>query len=275
MNGFGEGESIVVLGDIHGNARALRRALALVDGGPHDRVVVLGDLLTYGPDVTEVVALIGDAQARWGAVLLVGNHDQLYFDLPEGRCEYYAGLPEWLRESIDWTFSRLDPAAFASALRWQQELVVDDLLFAHANPFGFGDWRYLNSEADHAAAAMRLAERSLRVGVFGHTHRGKMFLASDGASPCELRDAVDATFNLYRLGDGRLVVNAGSVGQPRSRRGEAFMLRITRARDTLGLAFQRIDYDVVAHLAALRALPLTEATRDRLCRFHSHNLGRM
>ena len=165
--------TVVVIGDVHGNAGALRAALAQASRGPMDHLVFAGDLLTYGHDVDEVLELVAGAQADHGATLLIGNRDQLYFDLARGDRGYAAKLPDWITESVELTLSVLDTAAFRDGLRWSSEHVVDGALFAHANPFGGRDWTYLNHPPELDRAAEVLAARRLSVGVFGHTHRPK------------------------------------------------------------------------------------------------------
>lgn len=246
--------TVVVLGDVHGNAGALRAALDRARSGPIDRLVLLGDLLTYGHDVQEVIDLVADAQARDGAILLVGNHDQMYFELAEGRRAYLDTLPSWIAESVLRTVDRLDLAAFLR-LSWQPEYVVDDVLFGHANPFGAGDWTYLNGERERARAGEVLVARDLTAGVFGHTHRPRW-----SGEPARF-DRPHASRTTVPL-----TVNAGSVGQPRDEAGSV-LLRLELEPDRKTGSFERIDYDVNAHLAALAREQLSATTLQRLAAF--------
>ncbi len=248
--------TIVVLGDVHGNARALRAALERARQGPMDRLVFLGDLLTYGHDIVEVLDLVEDAQARHDAVLLTGNHDQMYFDLADGDRTYFDKLPDWLKETVTFTAERLDTARFRSRLRWSKEHVLDRAFFAHANPFGYGDWTYLNHARDSERAADTLQSRGLDVGVFGHTHRARW----DGA---EVRSG--DTYTTPRTHP--IVANAGSLGQPRDARAESVLLRLSLSPDAAKAEFEAVTYDVAAHVAALRAAGLSDATTERLAGF--------
>ena len=60
---------IAVLSDIHGNLPALEAVLASLR--PYDAIWQLGDVVGYGPQPNEVVALL----AGEGAVGVRGNHD--------------------------------------------------------------------------------------------------------------------------------------------------------------------------------------------------------
>lgn len=82
----------LVVGDVHGCASELT---ALLDRARPDRLVLVGDLFTKGPDAPGVWALI---QAR-GAEAVLGNHDDLLLRRPDKAAAL--GLDEealaWLR----------------------------------------------------------------------------------------------------------------------------------------------------------------------------------
>lgn len=247
--------NIVVVGDVHGNARALRAALVRARAGAMDHLVFVGDLLTYGHDIDEVLDLVGEAQLREGATLLTGNHDQMYFDLFEGKTSYFDKLPDWLKETIEYTAARLDRRRFRAGLRWSEEHCHDGVLFAHANPFGIGDWTYLNHPDDRTRAAETLAARGFDLGVFGHTHRAR-WGETDGIAGTSTTSERKAP----------IVANAGSVGQPRNMRAEAIVLRLELHPGSAAAHFEPVTYDVQAHVAGLPA-SLSDRTRDRLASF--------
>ena len=254
--------TIAVVSDVHGNARALRAALAQARKGPLDRMVFLGDLLTYGHDVNEVLDLVAEAQQKDGATLLVGNHDRMYFDMVEGRHDYFDGLPDWLKDTVNLTLEAPRTATLAKAFSWVEEMRLDDrAIAAHANPYGKSDWRLLNSLNEHLEAGVALAQRSLDVGVFGHTHRPRFF---DGVRPL---GAVPFDEALEASRGNPIVINAGAVGQPRDGTGQAVLLRLTLTEQTVRATFERVAYDLAAHIAAVRAAKLPSATIERLVNF--------
>ena len=68
----------LVVGDVHAHFATLRRALAELEVGEHDRVMSLGDLVDRGPDSWAAKDWIAgsDPSARFDLVLR-GNHEQM------------------------------------------------------------------------------------------------------------------------------------------------------------------------------------------------------
>ncbi|HHO51100.1 MAG TPA: metallophosphatase family protein [Deltaproteobacteria bacterium] len=247
------------LGDIHANATALSAALELIE--PGDPLVILGDLLTYGPDPCEVLELVLERVVQ-GAVLVLGNHDELYLDLLRGETGYRDRLPAWIQASADWTLDRLDPATLRR-LPFVREHVASGVLFAHANPWG--DWRYLNRDEDHHEAAEVLRRRGLKIGIFGHTHRSRIVELPPGRG---LGDGARRELR-WRPGEAQdvLLINAGSVGQPRDRAATSTLVELQEDASGIAVRLHEVRYDVGRHLSRLSALPLSTETLDRLASF--------
>ena len=254
MNPSGAGERIAVLGDIHGNALALDAALATAERAGFDRLVLLGDLLTYGVDSDRVVERVATIADDPRVVLLRGNHDALY--LPLGGYEPAPRFP-WVAESIEYT--RLHaPLDRLAQLPFVDALGHGTVFFAHANPFGPGDWRYLNKAEDHEEARVVLQEQGLSVGVFGHTHRACVYLNG------KLLPAGSTTAD----GRGTVILNAGSVGQPRDRPRTTYVLLLDAAASAVQATFLPFTYDEREHVRRIMATSMTEETRVRLASFH-------
>ena len=181
-----------VVSDVHANEPALAAGLAVLDGEHIDHLVVLGDLLSYGARPLEVIERLQAAARTWPTTFLIGNHDQLYFELQRGDDGYFGQMHGWIKESARWTVAQLADLRLEGAFPWQQEWLHDDVLFTHANPFAAGDRTYLNAVDARERAAVVMAARALKVGVFGHTHR---------------------RFDEMRA--GARLLNPGSLGQPR------------------------------------------------------------
>lgn len=251
-----DGREFAVLSDIHGNALALEAALTRIRNASIDRVVILGDLFTYGCNPLEVIDLLESADRD--LMMISGNHDEMY---PSGGDAYLAGLPDFIRESVRWTRGVLQGRRIALDLA--PELEAGPILFAHANPFGFGDWTYMNGGPAIAEAAGTLQARGKRAGVFGHTHRARIsIVTADGVveehDPAATSIAFDAPFRAA-------VINAGSVGQPR---GTGASMLIARASEQgLECRVEELEYDVDAHVRAILTSEMSALTRKRLADF--------
>lgn len=254
---------IAVIGDIHANLPALEAALHEVSVCGADEVVFLGDLLSYGVDVAAVTERIAEICRNGRATLLRGNHDAMYLSADRERTvDYESRLPEWLRETITFTRERLPVAEF-NALPFIDAYRCGSIFFSHANPFGRDDWRYLNSEEDHAAACIALRENEFDCGVFGHTHRAKVF----AGGPAAFLD-VSASPLLLPPEDGPFVLNAGSIGQPRSSYSNIiYVLFISVAKNEITVDFRPINYEAHAHVFALKQSGMSAQTVHKLSSF--------
>ena len=76
----------LVVGDVHGHFATLRRVLAELEVGEHDRVISLGDLVDRGPDSWAAKDWIAGPHATERFHLVIrGNHEQMMLDaLAEG-----------------------------------------------------------------------------------------------------------------------------------------------------------------------------------------------
>ncbi|WP_150292178.1 metallophosphoesterase family protein [Sphingobium estronivorans] len=234
---------IAALTDIHAASHPLQLALTAARREGFDAMLILGDLLTYGVQPLETLELVQGAATRDGAILISGNHDLLYQSSPMAAA-YRAGLPDWLRESVDWTAAHI-PAGSMSAFDWQESWSSGPLFVAHANPFAFGDWRYIRSAEEAEEAAEAVAAKGFLYGLFGHVHRHRRY------------DCAAAT-----------IFTLGSLGQPRDdadRMPKWAMIEIRG--DLVTVETRDIDFDPEDQMHAIRATTLSAATQERLCRF--------
>lgn len=235
---------IAVLSDIHAMADALDAALSAARREGFDRLMILGDLLTYGTAPERTLALVAESVDRDGAILVAGNHDQMYLGLAEGRNAYFEQLPDWLRETVEWTARRVSIEVLED-FAWQREWTCGPLLMAHANPFAFGDWSYIANDAQAQAAADVLAARGFAYGLFGHVHRYRRFACG---SAC--------------------VFTVGSLGQPRDSQDRALQWAMVDVEDDVVTVTPRsVAFDRDTHIASIRGTSLSIATQDRLCGF--------
>ena len=149
----------LVLSDIHANLEALETVIEAAAEIPHDRVLVLGDLVGYGADPNAVVERIRELRPF---AVIRGNHDKVGAGL-----EPSDAFNAVARTAIRWTYEALSD----DNRDWLAELpagpvAIDELLeICHGTPFD--EDAYVFDEAD-VLRSMQASSR--RLCLFGHTH---------------------------------------------------------------------------------------------------------
>lgn len=72
--------AIAFVGDVHGNSRALRGLMAVIEKTGVEKTVFLGDYLNKGPDSAGVIELLLNESKRLPMVLLKGNHEKVFLE---------------------------------------------------------------------------------------------------------------------------------------------------------------------------------------------------
>lgn len=97
---------ILILSDIHGNLAALESVLKAVSDKEIDGIVLLGDLIDYGPDSNEVIGEISGIPKERIIVNIWGNHEKAVMHGDFGRFSSKRG-----EMSARFTKSRLTEAS--------------------------------------------------------------------------------------------------------------------------------------------------------------------
>jgi len=244
-----------VISDIHGNLEALQAVLKDIDGKGIQEIVCLGDIIGYGPNPCECLDLVIQ-RAKW---TILGNHDQAALFDPEGF------NPIALR-AIYWTRDRLDegPGGVSQInRRWDflgelpRSHAEGDWLFVHCSPrdptneYVFPEYIY------HQAKMELLFARVQKYCFMGHTHLPGVF-----TTQCDFIRP-DECDNFYRLDGQKVLVNVGSVGQPRDDDNRSCYVIIDDAEMTV--TFRRVEYDFMATAQKIYAQPeLDNMLGDRI-----------
>jgi diadenosine tetraphosphatase ApaH/serine/threonine PP2A family protein phosphatase len=189
---------VAIVSDIHGNLEAFTTVLDAIDDMDVDSIVCLGDVVGYGANPNEVIDI---ARERFDATIR-GNHDQAAIDPAE---EAY--FNSWAVEAIRWTREQLTAthAEYLSSLPLTS--LLPDVRLVHASPGEPERWRYVLSPQ---AAAREFSTFTESFCFIGHSHVPMIVLRTEvGAS--ELLDGEVAL-----PAGARVLINVGSVGQPRN-----------------------------------------------------------
>ena len=231
-----------ILGDIHGNLQALEAVLADAHGYGCEEFHCLGDVVGYNANPSECIEIV---RSLPGACVL-GNHDAA-----AASGSSLDGFSANAAASLHWTRERLDASQkeWLAALRPLRQIRRTTLV--HATLDSPTSWAYIRTPQE---AELSLACQSTPVCFFGHTHVTGVF--AKGVPQMTLTDAM----RLPR--DIKLLINAGSVGQPRD--GDWRAAYLIHDEESGELWLRRIEYDVHAARAAVLEAGLPERLADRL-----------
>ena len=238
----------LILSDMHGNKQALDAVLDDAATLGYDAALVLGDLVGYGADPQ---AIIEATLALEPIAMIRGNHDKVCAGLEPATL-----FNDIARRSIEWTASVL-PAEHLRVLAdlpMGPALVVDGLEICHGTPF---DEDYYVFDPDDARRAIDSAQG--RICLFGHTHVPAIYATAD---PPKSGRADLAEDEVALPLEGPVLLNAGSVGQPRDGDPRAAYGILDVERNVIRM--RRVVYDIAEAQARIRAAGLPPALAARL-----------
>jgi len=219
---------LAVIADIHSNLHALESALEVIGQEQLDGVLCAGDIVGYGAFPNECCALVRN---RCSASIL-GNHDRSALSRDIDRMNPYAAA------AALWTADALTPDSkgFLSSLGESHRREVGGIRISmfHGSP----------SDPDEYVYEDIVDDRILRDGdgdivIMAHTHVPYVWKDTNG-----------------------LVVNPGSVGQPRDRdpRGSIAILDLS----SLSCEIRRFEYPIDEAAEAILSAGLPHVLADRL-----------
>jgi predicted phosphodiesterase len=242
---------IAVISDIHSNTAALAAVLADIANRGVKKIICLGDVVGYGPDHKGAIDLVMSNCE----VTLMGNHDYAVLYEP---VKFNTGA----ESACFWTRQQLEDEGDAArrSARWdflgklQVKHAIDgednglgDIVFLHGSPRRpVNEYIFPDDIYNNPAKIQGIFDRFNHVCFVGHTHVPGIFTAApDFYSPDELED-------LYEVDPRRKVlINVGSVGQPRDRDNRACYVLIEEE----AVRFVRVEYDVEAVAKEVYAIP--------------------
>lgn len=193
---------VLVISDVHANLTALNAVLE--DAGErspsYEAVWCLGDLVGYGPDPNECVEVV---RSLPNLVSLIGNHDQAALGItPLTRFNHDA------RAAAAWTQDVLNPESIEFLEVLPTETRVDSFTLAHGSPRQ-PVWEYI---LDPRTADANFDEFETDYCLVGHSHLPLIFQRATADSFALSRSV---PWNQVSSLTPRMILNPGSVGQPR------------------------------------------------------------
>lgn len=214
----------LIISDIHANLTAFEAVLS--DAGSYDQVWCLGDVVGYGPDPNECIALL---RKQPGLRCIMGNHDAAlmgYIDLHTFNDQAAKAV------TIQSELLSQESRDFLELL----EIVIEEgeITFAHGSPRE-PIWEYVVSAR---VANENFSAYLTQICLVGHSHIPSIFVQNPHSRPSIL---TPQNADRWRS-DKRFILNPGSVGQPRDRNPKAAYVIWDDQDDTW--LFKRVAYDI-------------------------------
>jgi diadenosine tetraphosphatase ApaH/serine/threonine PP2A family protein phosphatase len=237
---------VALLSDVHGNLPAFEAVLADIAREGVDARWCLGDLVGYGAQPDECVALASEQCD----LCLVGNHDLVVIgEIDVGDFSVNAAV------AATWTREHIAPVSvdYLAGLRSGDE--EHPIGLYHGSPRD-PVWEYVLSTGQAGACMDAMGPR---VGAVGHSHVALWFSRTNGG--CVAGDTAPAGTELD-LSEGDWLVNPGGVGQPRDGDPRAAWLLLDL--ESWIASWRRVEYPVDAAAQAIHDAGLPAALGDRL-----------
>jgi diadenosine tetraphosphatase ApaH/serine/threonine PP2A family protein phosphatase len=260
-----------IISDLHGNAPALETALADARERGARRFVCLGDVVGYGANPRHNLDLVmrlcvpePEAPEGFGALepglCLQGNHEYALLNTAEDFNPKARAAIEWTREELNAGGSKEQSYSYWDFLAELSPRAEDErAMFAHGSPRDpVREYLVPRDAHDDAKMSANYQCMSRPVCFVGHSHvpavyyeDRRLFRPRDTEGPYDLGDTSRA----------RVIVNVGSIGQPRD--GDSRLSYVLF--DGTSITFVRLFYDVESAAGAIRAVPaLPNYLADRL-----------
>jgi predicted phosphodiesterase len=236
-----------ILGDIHSNLSALQAVLDCFRKESVERIISVGDVVGYGAAPRECIELVRSVDA----IVVKGNHDAACVN--EIDIRYFNN---YARDAVRWTQGVLaeKDCKWLASLPYTTDL--EHCCVGHGTYHRPELFDYIQgpSDADPSLDAM-----SLPVCFVGHTHVpvALMRLKDD---PLRTAYTVDKEIDLSE--SVRVLVNVGSVGQPRDEESQAAYAIFDSELERVWI--RRTAYDIEREARRIRAAGLPGVLADRL-----------
>jgi len=260
-----------IVSDLHGNQPALETALEDARERGVRRVVCLGDVIGYGANprhnlerIMRLAVAEPDPEAGLGplepGICLQGNHEYALLNTAEDFNPKARAAIEWTREELSRGSDKEESYAFWDFLA-ELEPSADDgtAMFAHGSPRDpVREYMLPRDITDDGKMRAIFACMTSPVCFVGHSHVPAVYYEDRRIYQPK---GIEGPYDLGDTPSVRVVINVGSVGQPRD--GDKRLSYVLF--DGRHVTFVRLEYDVDSASAAIRAVPeLPNHLADRL-----------
>lgn len=236
----------LIVSDVHSNLEAFQSVIADAEArGNVDEIWSLGDLVGYGPDPAAVIDLLRSRPHQ----AVAGNHDLAAI----GKLELDAFNPVAAAANL-WTTDQLSTADVSFIEGQALRLELDEFTLVHGSPRD-PVWEYVISEQAAVASFMHFDSYWC---LLGHSHIPFLCRPTEGGASF-VDFPLDAAIALTQ---DRMIINPGSVGQPRDGNPNASYAIYDSEMSTI--VHHRVAYDIPATQEKMRLHKLPDRLIERL-----------
>lgn len=234
----------VVFGDIHGNLEALEAVMEKMANEKPDKYICIGDLVGYGANPNECI----DKVLALNPILVAGNHDYAAAGLLN--VDFFN---TYAFRAIEWTKQQLTPKhkEFLRNMKLIQR--TNNLTVVHATPYSPEMFEYMENNYD---VQLALTTLNTPVCFIGHSHIPISFTVNRGSISFSTEPYTTVK------GNNKVIINIGSVGQPRDENPEASYA--VYDTDEAVVWIKRVEYDIKKTSDKILKAKLPEILAERI-----------
>jgi predicted phosphodiesterase len=215
------------ISDIHANLEALEAVFDDINSQAIDQIICLGDIVGYGANPNECADIV----KKKCPTILLGNHDAAAVELLSTQhFNIHAKI------AIEWTTQSLRKEVKETLMGLLLKSTVEQMTLVHATPYEPNMWYYITSLEE---AAFNFQFFDTQICLVGHTHIPIIIVLDDQK---ELYVHQDTSIRLSETPGARLLINVGSVGQPRDRNPKSCYGIFDT--DTTEFIYRRVAYNI-------------------------------
>jgi putative phosphoesterase len=227
---------IATISDMHGNAVAFEAVVEDLKKQSPDAIIFLGDAVIRGPQPAECVDLL---RLLNPLVAVRGNYDHLFTRFPKQDWTPQDARQKMVLEAFEYDLKYLPQ----NDQHWLGNLAMEDSLDIdgtkiecyHASPDSLVEVTYPWAPLEELDKLHR--DEKTNLVLFGHVHHA-----------------------FVRQGNGRLVVNSGSIGTPFDGDNRSSYALIDFENNDIAVQLRRVSYDIekAIKIAKERTMPKVE-----------------
>jgi len=238
----------LIISDIHGNLAAFDAVLAHADMKSIDQIWCLGDVVGYGPCPNECIVRLREFPDHY---CVAGNHDWAAIDRVDS-----VEFNPIAQTACRWTSQQLTPENRAYLENLPTRIIEGDSTLVHGSPRE-PIWEYIIYPS---TAQLNFQFFDTQLCFVGHTHAPAIFQEETSTHKFEI--SIPFPEQAIEIGDERLIINPGSVGQPRD--GDPWAAYMIFEHEENVLQYHRIPYDIGLTQRLMMEKGLPESLISRL-----------